>query len=88
MSDFALNYGQRFAVGDVEFEVVSTAINEQSGETIFEVLTVADAERRRERNRPELDEIPPTEKVVEADIEVAPAPEPIVASADRTMLVN
>lgn len=53
MPEFALDYGQKFFVDGTEFEVVSIASNEHNGETVFEILTVADADLRRERNKPE-----------------------------------
>ena len=86
MSDFALEFGQKFTVGDTEFEVVSIASNENTGETSFEVMTVADADKRRERNRPEPEETVASEETpADSTDEVVPGYQPPV---EQTMLVR
>lgn len=93
MSDFALDFGQRFVVGDVEFEVVSIASNENLGENTFEVMTVEDADKRQVRNQPE--DLTPVEEptpsitpLVEREFAAVPEPQAPVAPAPTTMHVK
>lgn len=89
MADFALNHGQRFNVEGVDFEVVSISQNEHTGETVYEVVSAEDAQKRRDRNVPEAPreeqpELPLSTAEVEAAAETAtPAEDAAPAAASE-----